>query len=163
MIVVTTGTNGVPFDRLLRAVAQPDDEELVVQHGPSRVRPTGARCVEFVPYDELRALVLRARVVITHGGVGSILLALAAGRRPIVVPRLAELGEAVDDHQLHLGRRLSLDGHVLLVEDERRIGDLVREFDGASPHELDASPLVDELRRYIASVAPLPSATSVSS
>ena len=53
----------------------------------------------------------------THAGAGSVLLALAAGKRPVVVPRLARLGEAVDDHQLVFARHLAGTGTVTIVED----------------------------------------------
>ena len=117
MIFVTVGTNEARFDRLLQAFeSNPPDERLLVQHGPSPIRPPGAVCVDYLPYDELAANVRRARVVVTHAGVGSIMTALANGKRPIVIPRLRRFGEAVDDHQLQLGLRLHETGLVTLVE-----------------------------------------------
>ena len=60
MIVVSVGTNQATFDRLLEWVAELRlDEDIVVQHGPSGVRPAGARCVESMRFDELVALVAR--------------------------------------------------------------------------------------------------------
>ncbi len=101
MILVTTGTNAPAFDRLLRAVEHFDNgESLVVQHGPSKLRPPGATCVDYLAFDQFVELVREARVVITHAGVGSILITLMNGKRPIVVPRLARFGEHVDDHQV---------------------------------------------------------------
>ena len=44
-------------------------------------------------------------------------VALAHGRRPIVVPRLHRHGEAVDDHQVHFARRLEAAGLATVVED----------------------------------------------
>jgi UDP-N-acetylglucosamine transferase subunit ALG13 len=118
VILVTTGTNGSPFDRLLCAVGELSvDEELVVQHGPSTLRANGASHTSYLPFADLEALVRRARLVITHGGVGSILLTLMNRRRPVVVPRLARHGEAIDDHQLVLARRLEELGLVTLVTD----------------------------------------------
>jgi UDP-N-acetylglucosamine transferase subunit ALG13 len=118
MIFVTVGTNEATFDRLLLAVdTLTTDEELLVQHGPSTVRPSSATCVDYLPFDDLVTAVRRARIVITHAGVGSMLSALANGKRPVVVPRLARFGEAVDDHQVPLGRRLGAAGLVLFVED----------------------------------------------
>jgi UDP-N-acetylglucosamine transferase subunit ALG13 len=76
-----------------------------------------ATCVDFLSFDEMVAHVDRARVVVTHAGVGSILLALSRFRRPVVVPRLRRFGEAVDDHQVPLGRRLDEQGLVTFVED----------------------------------------------
>ena len=117
MILVTVGTLHFPFERLLRAVDElPGDEELVVQSRAPGTRPARARSVEELPYEELVGEIGRARVVVCHAGVGSILTALANGKRPIVVPRLERYGEAVDDHQLDFGRRLSAAGLVTLVE-----------------------------------------------
>jgi UDP-N-acetylglucosamine transferase subunit ALG13 len=58
-----------------------------------------------------------ARVVVTHGGAGSVLGALAAGHRPLVVPRRAAGDEAVDDHQVDFARRLERDGLITFVDD----------------------------------------------
>lgn len=152
MIFVTVGTNEAPFDRLLSALeAGVGEEELVVQHGPSRIRPAGATCVEFLAYDELVDAVRKARVVVAHAGVGSIMTALSLGKRPVVVPRLRRFGEAVDDHQLSLGRRLHESGLVTLVEEPEEVLAAVR----AAPEgaELDLGPsrrLVAELRELIA-------------
>jgi len=156
MIVVTVGTNEAPFDRLLRAFdgARPD-EELLVQHGPSSLRPAGARCVPFLSYDELADAIRRARVVVMHAGVGSIMTALANGKRPIVVPRLRRFGEAVDDHQVALARRLDAAGLVTLVESPDDVLGAVETSAGSPGVELGANPrLVAELKEYVASVLP---------
>ena len=96
MIFVTVGTTHFPFDRLLSAVATLEtNEELVVQRGPSQV-PVGNACViDFLSFDELNDHVREAGTVISHAGVGSIMVALSHGKRPIVVPRLERFGEAV--------------------------------------------------------------------
>jgi UDP-N-acetylglucosamine transferase subunit ALG13 len=127
MILVTTGANGAPFDRLLSVVDRFEvGEEVVVQHGPSQLRPAGATWLDYVPFDELTELVSRARVVVSHAGVGSILLCLSQGHSPVVVPRLASHGEAVDDHQLGFARRLAAAGSVTCVEDVHEIPVIVR-------------------------------------
>ena len=153
MILVTTGTNGAGFDRLLHAVdALETSEEIVVQHGPSAVRPRGARCLDFVTFDELEELMRSSRVVVTHGGVGSILLAVTAGKRPVVVPRLAAQGEAVDDHQLWLARRLAADGTVVVLEDERLLEAALDGSTAGATALPETSALSQELRGYVASV-----------
>ena len=154
MILVTVGTHEDPFDRLLHGVeGLPRGEELIVQHGPSTVRPPGARCHAYLPFEELQAHVRRARVVIAHAGVGSIMGALAAGHRPLVVPRLCRHGEHVDDHQLPLARRLAAAGAVVLVEDAATIPDMVRGIDSADGGSgLTASSLAADLRGYLAAV-----------
>src|SRR5215470_10761060 len=87
MIFVTVGSSRIPFDRLLRAVEKITTEQVVVQHGASRVRPANAECYEFVDHEQFVELARAARAVVTHAGVGSLLTVREAGRRPIVVPR----------------------------------------------------------------------------
>jgi UDP-N-acetylglucosamine transferase subunit ALG13 len=133
VIVVTVGSNGAPFDRLLRELEGIDGtEEMLVQHGPSNIRPTNARCVAFLHFSELEAAVRSARLVITHAGVGSVLLSLMNGKRPIVVPREARFDEVVDDHQVHFAERLARDELVTLVRDPRDLPQTLAE----SNHEL---------------------------
>ena len=118
MILFTIGTNEQPFDRLIRAARELEgDEHLLVQHGSS-LEPHGrGEWVDFLSFDELADRACEARVVVCHAGVGSIMLARRCGHRPVVVPRRHHLGEAVDDHQLFLARRLAQSGIVTLVED----------------------------------------------
>lgn len=153
MILVTVGTNGAPFDRLLQ---QLDDlspgEEVIVQRGPSVLSPAGATCVDFLPFDELSRLVGSARVVVTHAGVGSVLLALEHGHRPIVVPRLKRFGEAVDDHQAAFGERLHLERLVRCIPDAARVTDAVAEgstLGERSSAQVAASPLALELSAHL--------------
>ncbi|MGH7359776.1 MAG: glycosyltransferase, partial [Candidatus Rokuibacteriota bacterium] len=74
MILVTVGTNEARFDRLLEALeGLPAGTELFVQHGPSPVRPPGARCTDYLAFDELAEQVKAADAVVTHAGVGSVL------------------------------------------------------------------------------------------
>ncbi len=118
VILVTIGTSD-PFDRLLAAVAKlPPGEEIVAQCGDSTVRP-GQRPLRELPPVRRAERAHRwppasssctpapARCSTAH----------AAGRRPVVVPRLRRHGEAVDDHQVEFGRSLAEAELVTLVED----------------------------------------------
>jgi UDP-N-acetylglucosamine transferase subunit ALG13 len=156
VIFVTTGTCD-PFDRLLRVVDSLETEErLVVQHGVSPVRPHGAHCVGFLAYDELVAFVREARVVVTHAGVGSVLTALANGKRPIVVPRLAGEGDAIDDHQLEFARKIGGLGLVTLLEHPDDLPRLLASARLVAPPRAIKPDrrLVSELRAYLADIAP---------
>lgn len=151
MILVTVGTSTEPFDRLLDSIAEVADgkERIIVQHGASAVRPAGADCVAFLDYDELLEHMRQARAIVTHAGVGSILAARLAGKRPLVVPRRRELGEAVDDHQLELASKLDEAGVVRLVADPASLPSALAEE--ALPLEGDAhgSQLADDVRMYL--------------
>lgn len=154
MIVVAVGVSEFPFDRLLRAVADVSPgERVVVQHGPSAIRPAGAECTPLLPLEQLAELVREARIVVTHAGVGSILLALANGKRPYVVPRRRRFGETVDDHQLESARRFATAGLVTLVEDPSELATAILDPTDSSV-ELPSGPvaLVSELRDYLGEV-----------
>ena len=151
MIFVTVGTNEARFDRLLAALDDlPDGTDLFFQHGPSAVSPTGATCVDYMSFDELAEKMRQARAVVTHAGVGSVLTALLNGTRPIVVPRLQRFGEAVDDHQVHFGRRAQSAGLVTLVEDLAELADAVARHQESppSPPRPDER-LVEDLRGFL--------------
>jgi UDP-N-acetylglucosamine transferase subunit ALG13 len=150
MIAVSVGTNEARFDRLLEWVAElPRGEELVVQHGPSAVRPAHATCVAFMPFDRLVELVGKSRAFVTHAGVGSIMVALAAGRRPVVVPRLKRFGEAVDDHQAALAARLAAQGLVTLVQSATELAQAVERRDHSVATRVGATVLARDLRGYL--------------
>ena len=159
MILVTTGTNEQPFDRLVRAAAMLDvAEPLFVQHGSSKVPHGPGEWVDFLSFDELAERMRDARVVVCHAGVGSIMLARRCGKRPIVLPRRVHLSEAVDDHQLPLARRLDASGIVHLVEDERKLASAIAEVDGraaaarVTQHLPNRQALTTDLQAYLATL-----------
>lgn len=153
MIFVTTGTNEQPFDRLLRAVrALPDRESLHVQYGSSQISDGPGRWEAFMDFAECDAAVRRARVVVTHAGVGSVMLSLRHGKRPVVMPRRHARDEAVDDHQVVLARRLAQAGWVAIA-DEGNLAEAIELAAAMGPIELDLSAghqaeLVAELHDY---------------
>ncbi len=155
MIFVSVGTNEARFDRLLEAIgALGAGEEVVVQHGPSPVRPEGAACVDYLSFEQMTEHLRRARVAVLHAGVGSVLAALAQGVRPLVVPRLSRFGEAVDDHQVGFGRRLHEEGLVELVEDLDLLEAAVAHHDGRFEGAVGLEGrLVEELRSLVDAAA----------
>jgi UDP-N-acetylglucosamine transferase subunit ALG13 len=155
MILVTVGATYYPFDRLLAAVEGLDEPEILVQHGASTTRPANARCVEFMSFEDIVSRIQAARVVITHGGTGSVLVTLANGKRPLVVPRRRAFGEAIDDHQVDFARALSESGLITLVEEPRELPDAVAaapSANGSAPKISLDGPLAHELGDYLRSL-----------
>jgi beta-1,4-N-acetylglucosaminyltransferase len=163
VILVAVGSSQFAFDRLLRAVEDlPRSEPIVVQHGPSEIRPTGVSCMDFAPLETFVRLIREARVVVTHAGVGSILLALANGKKPYIVPRLRAFGETVDDHQVESARRFARSGVVTLVEKPELLAAKIAAestdaFASPLPSSPEPAPLVQELRDYLGAVVGAPS------
>lgn len=106
MILVTVGTQ-LPFDRLLSVMdawAGTQDEPVIGQVGPSKLRFRHINASPFVSSGEMDDLFARARVVVAHAGMGSILSALRFRKPIIIVPRKASLGEHRNEHQLATAR-----------------------------------------------------------
>ena len=153
--VFTVGTSRMfPFDRLVRsseAVGQPG--RVLVQRGASTVRPDGAEVVDWLSFDALREEIGAAGAVVTHGGIGSVLLAVMLGHRPVVMPRRPELGESVDDHQVEFARRLEQEGLVTVADGPADVARALREVrrgrDGAQP-ACRPNPLLHRLQQDMA-------------
>lgn len=134
MIFATVGTHEDPFDRLVTELDRLVEtgeitEEVVIQTGYSTVQPRHCRAEKLIPFDEVQALMARARIVITHGGPASIVQVFAAGKVPIVVPRQSGFGEHVDDHQVRFSRRIA--DRVLVVLDIADLGPTIKRYDAA--------------------------------
>jgi UDP-N-acetylglucosamine transferase subunit ALG13 len=151
MIFVTVGTNEARFDRLLEMVAECSlHEGLVIQHGHSSpIHPPNATLVDFMSFESMIETIRKARVVVTHAGVGSVMVALANERRPIVIPRRKSFGEAVDDHQLQLGRRFAQGGMVTLVETQEALADALGRQQEAMRVVPSSSSLTADLRGFL--------------
>jgi UDP-N-acetylglucosamine transferase subunit ALG13 len=102
------------FDRLLQLVDDAAGRGLLpgpvkVQRGQSQFLPTSdnVSTVDFLSPSELQCELQSAEYVVCHAGSGIIAGALRAGRRPLVLARLKEHAEHVDDHQLQIVDRLA--------------------------------------------------------
>ncbi len=124
MIFATVGTHYQSFERFVRAVdalAGSTGEEVIIQRGATPLEPAHAQAFTYASASEIEALMRSARVVLTHAGAGSLMMARAVARAIVVVPRVKRFGEMVDDHQLELADALERLGWVAVV---RNVGDL---------------------------------------
>jgi UDP-N-acetylglucosamine transferase subunit ALG13 len=152
VIFVTLGTQAYPFDRLLRGL-EGVEEELVVQGGLSAYRPAGAAWFDYLEYTPLLEHVRRARIVVSHAGIGTVMTVVAEGKRPVVVPRLHRHGEAVDDHQVPIARRLAEAGLVKLVEEPGQLAAALVETPPAPALLRGEGGIAADLRAYLLQVA----------
>lgn len=152
---VCVGTRPEPFDRLLavadRAVADGLlPQPVTAQAGVSSYRPSSYSVTAWMAPDEVGRAIAGSRYVVCHGGAATVGAAIAAGRRPLVLPRRRSAGEHRTEHQRELIEKLASEGMAVLVED--RIGpDQVRRADEPPrpPPPADARPLAEALRGAI--------------
>jgi UDP-N-acetylglucosamine transferase subunit ALG13 len=122
VIFATVGTHHQPFDRLVRALAALGRDDLVIQYGHSAPPDFAGRAEAFMSFAEIERHMRDAEAVVTHAGVGSILLARRCGHVPIVVARQSRHGEHVDDHQVELTSALAPRGEIVAVDDPGTLG-----------------------------------------
>ena len=120
MILVLLGTQNNSFHRLLEKI---DDlinkkiikEEVIVQAGYTKYDTKNMKILDFVTSNQLEKMQKEARIIITHGGVGSIITSLKMGKRVIGVPRLHQYSEHVNDHQRQIIELFSQKGYIIGV------------------------------------------------
>ncbi len=108
-VVVTFGTSSdwtfrAAIDKVagvLSGVVE-DSAEILWQTGVDGEVVMGQKTHRLVPVEDLRDAMARAHLIIGHAGVGTALMALQAGRVPVLLPRRAGRGEHTDDHQVQL-------------------------------------------------------------
>ncbi len=107
MILVTLGTQDKSFHRLLEEIdrliqKKVIQDRVVVQAGDTKFESKRMEIFDLLPMDEFESYMEEADLVITHGGIGSILTALKYGKKVIAVPRLSKYKEHTNDHQLQI-------------------------------------------------------------
>ena len=96
MILVTLGTQDKDFSRLLKVLDKEIEkgnikDKVIVQSGNTKYKSNNMEIFDFVSNRKLEELIEKSKLVITHGGVGSILTALKHNKKVIAAPRLSIL------------------------------------------------------------------------
>ena len=104
MIFVTVGTSKQDFSRLIREIdklinEKIINEEVVVQSNLCVYKPKNFEINSQLSKKEYQSYLKNCDLIITHGGVGSIMDGLKNNKKVIAFPRIAKYGEAVNDHQ----------------------------------------------------------------
>lgn len=128
VIFVTVGAT-LGFDRMVALIADLKragriPERILFQIGSS-VRPADlpddVEIVRDLPFDQVQDVLRRARIVITHGGTGSLITALRAGCNVIAMPRSFALKEHYDDHQSEITGAFAKRGLILTAHDPQEL------------------------------------------
>ena len=143
MIFAVLGTHTQPFPRALYLLCElPTSQPVTAQVGQTpAIDHPNLTCHDYLEFGVVETLMQQADAVVCHAGVGTILTAVQAGHRPVVIPRLHEFHEHVDDHQLQLALELERRGTALCY----RSGDSLAELIEASARS--ARPQIESCGR----------------
>lgn len=157
MIFATVGTQ-LPFDRLLDGLdtwaARNPGVPVLAQTGATRRRFRHIETVGHLTQPEFAAHFARARLVVAHAGMGTILGAAELGKPLILMPRRAKFGEHRTDHQRDTVREFTRLSNVRVVEDGEALhaeldAACARGFDAPRPATGEAGGALDPLLAVI--------------
>ena len=155
MIFLTVGTL-FSFDRLVRAIddACGDDlfdEKVFGQTGTSSYKPRNFEYVEMLNKYDFDLYLTSASSLISHAGMGSIIMALNHEKPLLVMPRLKCFGEHVNDHQVGTARKFEQLGHILVAYNEEDLAEKIKQLKSfvPLPRENQAKAVVDRISRFL--------------
>lgn len=138
MILVTLGTQDKNFTRLLDAIQREIDkgnikEKVIVQAGMTKYNSKDMEIFDLIDRDKFNELMNKCDLLITHGGVGSILTGLKNNKKVIACPRLAKYNEHINDHQRQIIEKFNDAGYIIGVEDLDNLGDALKKVTKFKP------------------------------
>lgn len=154
MIFVTIGTQA-PFDRFIKIideVAPEVGEEIVAQVYKGSFKPKHIKTIDFLAPDEFDALFEKARLIVSHAGMGTILSALKQHKPIIIFPRIAANGEHRNEHQLATAEKFKEMGSVYVAMNEGELKELLLRRDLkplAEIGEYASSSLIESIEKFI--------------
>lgn len=131
MIFVCVGSRDYQFNRLLKKIDEliecGDIKDIVIaQIGQSEYEPKNYEWHRYLDRDTFKRYQDEANLIISHAGTGALIGALKLEKQVIAVPRLAQYGEHIDDHQTQISGVLAEEGYLREVLDMDKLGEAVR-------------------------------------
>ncbi len=138
LILVTLGTQDKSFVRLLNAIEYQIKkgvikEPVIVQAGYTKYNSDYMQIFDFISKEEFDQLIKKCDVLITHGGVGSIIEGLKNNKKVIAAPRLAKYKEHTNDHQIQIIKNFSKRKYIIALWDFDELGNILINIDKFVP------------------------------
>ena len=158
MILVTLGTQDKPFVRLLKDIDNEIikgniKEKVVVQAGYSmnKYQTKNMEMFDLIDRDDFNKLVNECSLLITHGGVGSILTGLKANKKVIACPRLSKYKEHINDHQVQIINEFAKAGYILSYCENDNLSNILKQVKDFKPQKYvsNSNNLIKMIKDYI--------------
>lgn len=156
MIYVTLGTQKFQFDRILKKLDELIEnkvinDEIAVQCIHHTYKPKNFEVFKLKSTDEIEEILKKSKLVITHAGTGSLVQCIKFKKHTVVVPRLVEFGEHVDNHQIEIASVFQAKGNATVITDINDLQQYVEDYSKANiiDIELDNTMLLKSIDDYI--------------
>lgn len=156
MILVTLGTQDKDFSRLLKAVEKQIKkgnikDRVVAQVGTTKYDSDLIEMFDLIPADKFDSLMSECDILITHGGVGSILAGLKNNKKVIAAARLSKYKEHVNDHQLQIIKKFVKERYILELKDFEKLDKVLKKIENFKPkkYKSNTENFVKTIEDYI--------------
>lgn len=156
MILVLLGTNDKKFDRLLKAIDNQIKkgnikDKVVVQAGSTKYKSNKMEIFDLIPKNKLEDLIKKADIIITHGGVGSIIESLENNKVVVAAARLKKYDEHTNDHQVQIVNEFAKRGYILELKNFNELDKVLKEAKKFKPakYKSNNENFVNTINDYI--------------
>lgn len=144
MILVTLGTQDKDFSRLLKAIDKLIDkkvikEKVIVQAGYTKYKSKNMQIFDLIDQEELENLTDKCSLLITHGGVGSILMGIKKNKKIIAAARLSKYKEHTNDHQKEIIKEFVKDGYIKELKNFNKLEEVIKETKKFKPKKFESN------------------------
>ncbi len=159
MIFLTVGTYPLPFERLVKATDTMImkgfiEEEVFAQIGVCNYKPQNMEYVEMLQKEVFDYYFETASAIISHVGIGTIMMALDNEKPLLVMPRLRKYGEVVNNHQVATAKRFEELGHVLVAYTEDGLPEKIKQLKSfvPQPRKNQAKTVADRIAKFLSEI-----------
>ena len=153
------GTQNNSFHRLLEEIDKLVkkgiiNDEIIVQAGYTKYNSKNMKILGLMPKEELEKYQEKADLIITHGGVGSIISSIEKGKKVIAVPRLHEYQEHVNDHQIEIVEKYSNENLIIGCKQVSDLEKAIKKVKKFTPKKFERSnsKMLEIIERFIDNV-----------
>jgi beta-1,4-N-acetylglucosaminyltransferase len=132
LIFVTVGNDFRDFSRLIKKIDEivPHiHRETIIQRGHSKYLPINVKYFDFVPIDSATKYIKASELVISHAGIGTIILCKENAIPLIILPRRKKYNEHMNDHQMEIAQMLEQrkEKNIYVVYEEEQLEEKIEE------------------------------------
>lgn len=144
MILILLGTQDKPFERLLKEVSKLKKEgaikdKIIAQVGCTTFDNKEIETFDFKSKEEIEDLIDKAKYIITHAGVGTMVECLSKNKKIIVVPRLKKYGEHTNDHQLQITKEFANKNYIIPLYNVKKLKEKIEEIKTFKPAKYESN------------------------
>lgn len=125
-IFIPLGTQKFPFNRLIKEINRLIDTKVIKRENvfiQSAIYDIIPLCdhTTILPNSSFQKKVEEADLIITHCGVNSIISCMRLNKKLIIVPRLKQYGEHVDNHQIEIANLMKDKFKICCLDDVSKL------------------------------------------